>query len=80
MPQPKQWDNVLAEFSKQHIKVANDIKAANAMAKKQGSTGEDEAVAIASLAVARGQGKLLPALQFQWRHGKLPPALLLQMM
>ena len=47
-------DSVLAECREQHIKAAKGTKAANAMAKQQCSVGEDEeAIAIASLAVAR---------------------------
>ena len=45
---PEQLDSVLAEFKEQHIKAAKGTKVANAMAKKQGSVGQDEeAVAIA---------------------------------
>ena len=59
MPQ-EQLENVLAEVREQHMKAAKDTKAANSMAKKQGSVGEDdaneEAVAIAGLAVAEATG------------------------
>ena len=62
------------------IKAAKDTKVAHAMAKKQGSVGEDEeAVAIASLLqLQRRQGKLLPTLQLQGRQGRLLPGLQLQ--
>ena len=56
----QQLDSVMAEFSKQHIKAAKGTKVANAMAKKQGSVGEDdEAVATASLAVAGEAGEVV---------------------
>ena len=80
MPQ-EQLDNVLAAIREQHIKGASDTKVLNAMAKKQGSVGEDkEAVAVASLAaeeageVAAGSsctGRLLSALQLQERQSKM---------
>ena len=58
MPQ-EQLENVLAEFSEQQIKAAKNTKAANSMAKKQGSVGEDEeAVAIAGLAAAEEAGEV----------------------
>ena len=56
----QQLDSVLADFREQHIKAAQITKAAHAMAKKQGSVGEDEeAVAIASLAVAGEAGEIV---------------------
>ena len=48
----------MAEFREQHIKAAKDTKVAHAMAKKQGSVGEDhdEAVAIVFFAAAGEAG------------------------
>ena len=47
-------------FREQHVKAAKHIKVANAIAKKQGSVGEDaEAVAIAPLAVAGEAGEVV---------------------
>jgi len=52
-------DSVLAEFRAQQIKAAKGTKVANAMAKKQGSVGEDEeAVAMVSFAVAGEVGEV----------------------
>ena len=58
MPQ-EQLENVLAEFWEEQIKAAKDTKAVKSMAKKQASVGEDEeAVAIAGLAVAGEAGEV----------------------
>ena len=55
----QQLDSVMAEFREQHIKAAKDTNAANTMAKKQGSVGEDEeAIATASLAIAMEEGEV----------------------
>ena len=63
----QQFDSVLAEFREQQIKAAKDTKAARAMANKQGSTGEDdEAIAIASLAVSGDAGEVAAGSAVAW--------------
>jgi hypothetical protein len=55
----QQLYSVLADFEEQPVKAAKGTKAANAMANKQGSVEEDEeAMAIASLAVAGEAGEV----------------------
>ena len=62
---------MLAEFREPYIKAATGTKVANAMAKKQGSSGEDEAVATASIAAARGAGEVVAGSAFAGEAGEV---------